>query len=98
MVLTMIPLRSEALGMLESVFDLLVDEAALCQIAADAVEQDQASEMRDGLVVARHVVEMAFTRQLDRAMSKALDRHITPRPIEQIAAEQQSLDEFLGAA
>ena len=71
------------------------DAATLTLLAEEAIAQDLASSMTDGLVLARHKIEMMVSQQLNAAWSKAIDAHITPRPIEQIAAEQRSLDEFL---
>jgi len=91
-------LRSPALALVASILPELIDADALCQTAEDAIEQDKASSMVDALVVARHAYEMAFARAIDRAMSEALDRHIAPRSIEQIAAEQAEVVPHITAA
>lgn len=74
-----------------------IDAAALSQIAEDAVEQDLASNMRDGLVVARHAIESLVSRTLDQAWGEALDPHITPRSVEQIRAEAEIVPHITAA-
>jgi hypothetical protein len=75
--------------MLRSLFALAIDADVLQLIADEAIAQDKASTQTDALAVARHEIALLVTRALDIAWSEAIDRHITPRSIEQICAEQE---------
>jgi hypothetical protein len=83
--------RSEALAMLGSIIPEIIDADAFCQIAEDAVEQDLACSMTDGLVFARGKIEQLVARALDRAWNEAIERHVTPRSVEQIREEAEVL-------